>query len=160
MTKRKLPPVLIREVRHADAAALAELVTLWGYPADDVAVARRLSGLATDTDAVFVAAVEEEAVGWVHVSLYQTLATDDAAELRGLVVDEKWRRQGIGRQLMDAAERWARQHGCRTMYVRTRLSRQQAHAFYRQLGYRQIKTSFTFVRALHQQEDGSEPRMP
>jgi N-acetylglutamate synthase-like GNAT family acetyltransferase len=39
-------------------------------------------------------------IGWVHVGLYPSLAADDAAELRGLVVSAQWQRQGIGRQLL------------------------------------------------------------
>jgi GNAT superfamily N-acetyltransferase len=124
------------------------LVTQWGYPADRDAIARRLCRMTGDADITLVAVVHAEVAGWVHVGLYPTLAADDAAELRGLVVDEKWQRQGVGRQLMHAAEEWALRHGCRTIYVRSRISRREAHAFYRHLGYRQIKTSFTFVRTL------------
>jgi GNAT superfamily N-acetyltransferase len=148
VTNDHLPQVHIREAIAADAPALAELVTLWGYPADRVAIANRLRRVRADSDSVLVAAIESEVVGWVHVGVYPTLATDSAAELLGLGVRRNWQGHGIGRQLMRAAEAWARQHGCGTMYVRSRISRRQAHAFYRHLGYHQIKTSLTFERSL------------
>ena len=160
MSRGEAPPALIREATLADASVLAALVTLWGYPADQPTVARRLSRVTGDAEAVLVAVVQSEVIGWVHVGLYPSLAADDAAELRGLVVSAQWQRQGIGRQLMSAAEAWARQRGCRTMYVRSRTSRHEAHEFYRRLGYRQLKTSFAFERALRSAQDGSEPWRP
>ncbi len=47
--------------------------------------------------------------------------------------DERARRQGLGRQLMERAENEARQHGCR--YARAATSNYQAPGFYRKLGY-------------------------
>jgi GNAT superfamily N-acetyltransferase len=90
------------------------------------------------------------------VGLHSTLATDNAAQILGLVVDERWQGLGIGRRLMCAAETWARQQGCRTVRLRSRISRHSAHAFYRHLGYQQTKTSYTFVRVLTETTDGSE----
>jgi GNAT superfamily N-acetyltransferase len=152
--------VLIRKATLTDATVLAELVTYLGYPAGPTALARRLSAVTGDADVVLVAVVDAGVVGWVHVGLHTTLATDNAAELRGLAVHEQWQRQGIGTQLMRAAEAWARQRDCRTMYVRSRTSRRGAHAFYGHLGYRQIKTSFTFLRTLNDKQDSSEPSEP
>jgi GNAT superfamily N-acetyltransferase len=153
-------PVQVRESTPADATALAELCTLWGYPADRVTVAARLSRVTHDTDVVLVAVAQSEVVGWVHVGLYSTLGTDNAAHILGLVVDEKSQGRGIGRLLMSAAEAWARERGCRTMRVRSRISRHDAHAFYKHLGYRQTKTSFTFVRTLADKRNGSESSEP
>jgi len=140
--------VVIREAIGADVPALTELIAQWGYPAQPAVVAARLQRVTGETDAVLVAVAASGVVGWVHVGLYSTLATDNAAQVLGLVVDTSKRRQSIGRQLMESAEAWARERGCHALYLRTRLSRRGAHAFYKRLGYRQIKTSLTFVREL------------
>jgi len=87
-------------------------------------------------------------VEWVQVSAYSALVTDNAAGLCGLVVDEEWRGQGIGRALLKAAEAWARERNCSAMYVRTNAVRHSAHAFHRQFGYQQVKTSLTFTKSL------------
>jgi GNAT superfamily N-acetyltransferase len=105
---------------------------------------------------VFAAAVAGEVIGWVHVSLHPTLASDSTAEILGLVVDWKWRGQGVGRQLMYAAEAWACAKGCQLMSVRSRVTRADAHSFYQRLGYQVIKASLTFAKRLAEKENGSE----
>ncbi|KPL22156.1 MAG: hypothetical protein AMJ93_07880, partial [Anaerolineae bacterium SM23_84] len=66
----------------------------------------------------------------------------------GLVVDSNWRGRGVGRALLEAAEAWALEGGSEVMYVRSRITRVDAHAFYKHLGYRELKTSLTFVKPL------------
>ena len=142
----------IREASADDAEALAELATQWGYPSQPEEILQRLRCMGSGRSRVFVAVVGADVVAWLHVSLYPTLATDNAAQVLGLVVHEERRGQGIGRALMQTAEAWALESDCRTMYVRTRITRHDAHAFYRQLGYQQVKTSLTFTKPL----DGEE----
>jgi GNAT superfamily N-acetyltransferase len=48
-------------------------------------------------------------------------------------VDESYRRQGMGRHLMERAEQEARQRGCQ--YARVNTSQYQAPGFYTKLGY-------------------------
>ena len=76
------------------------------------------------------------------------LQLDNAAEIGALAVDGKWRSQGIGRALLQAAEEWAKQRGCCTLQVRTNIVRQRAHEFYFRNGFRQVKTSLTLVKQL------------
>ncbi len=54
-------------------------------------------------------------------------------EISVLWVDAAYRRQGLGRRLMEAAEQEARQRGCR--FARTATSDFQAPGFYAKLGY-------------------------
>ncbi|MBO0792705.1 MAG: GNAT family N-acetyltransferase [Ktedonobacteraceae bacterium] len=54
-------------------------------------------------------------------------------EISVIWVDESLRQHGFGRQLMEEAEREARQRGCH--YARVATSNFQAPAFYQKLGY-------------------------
>lgn len=54
-------------------------------------------------------------------------------EISVIWVDERLRHQGLGRRLMEQAEREAYQRGCR--YARLATSNFQAPAFYQKLGY-------------------------
>jgi len=54
-------------------------------------------------------------------------------EARLVWVDEPYRRQGLGRQLMERAEHEALQRGCH--YARVNTSQYQAPGFYTKLGY-------------------------
>jgi len=87
-------------------------------------------------------------VGWIQVHRVVFLGGAPFTEIGGLVVDETCRRMGIGRALVRAAEEWTLQHGMVDVSVRSNIIRDGAHAFYRQLGYRLVKTQYTFHKEL------------
>jgi GNAT superfamily N-acetyltransferase len=51
------------------------------------------------------------------------------------VVEESMRGTGVGRAIVDEAERWARERDCHRIVVTTALRRADAHAFYERIGY-------------------------
>ena len=52
-----------------------------------------------------------------------------------LAVDEKWRGTGVGRLLVDQAERWCRERGADRVTVTSGHHRSESHKFYKALGY-------------------------
>jgi GNAT superfamily N-acetyltransferase len=80
--------------------------------------------------------------------LHRSLVEPLSALIMGLVVGEGHRSTRIGARLLDAAERWARAHGCRQMVVATRITRERAHRFYAREGYSVAKTSYFLTKAL------------
>jgi GNAT superfamily N-acetyltransferase len=142
--------IQIRGARLDDADELADLNTQLGYPAEAAAVVHRLEPiLASPNDAVLVAVDDaDRPIGWVHVGVELALEDSDAGGIRGLVVDEKWRSQGVGRVLLERAEAWARGRGVSVLQVRSRVTRERAHAFYERSGYERIKTSYVFRKRL------------
>ncbi len=98
--------------------------------------------------AIFVAESSGTIVGWLHVLVAHSLLTDTAAEIAGLVIDERCRSCGIGQLLMEQAEQWARNRGCRSVRLRSNVVRSRAHAFYERLGYRVLKTQKAFCKDL------------
>ncbi len=142
--------VVIRRARLDDASALADLCTQLGYPTGTDEVAKRLSVLERRDDTVIYVAetADGQVIGWVQACLTHLLIVPRHAEIGGLVVDEGWRGRGVGRQLMAAAEQWARQQGCAELRLRSNITRAEAHRFYEALGYRRIKTSLTFQKEL------------
>jgi GNAT superfamily N-acetyltransferase len=140
----------IRLARADDVPRLTALCVQLGYPASQEAVRRRLNDLMGDAaHAVYVAeAPDGEVVGWVHAFVRRLLIVGPHAEIGGLVVDEEHQGRGTGRLLMQEVERWAREHGCETVYVRSNVVRQGAHRFYEQIGYSNIKTSLMFRKEL------------
>jgi GNAT superfamily N-acetyltransferase len=138
----------LRDAKPDDALALAGLVTQLGYPSRTEQVSARLTTLLPAGQGLLVAEVNGAVVGMVHVHRWATMVLDDAAEIGALVVDKEWRSQGIGRDLLQAAEEWAKRRGCSTLQVRTNIVRQRAHEFYFQNGFRHVKTSLTLVKEL------------
>lgn len=140
----------IRPAQLDDAAAIAELTTQLGYPADADAQAHRLAPvLASERDAVLVATDDaDRPIGWIHVQRRLFLEGDDQALIAGLVVGEGHRSGGIGAALLAAAEAWAAAQGLRSMRVLSRVERAEAHRFYERHGYAVAKTSRVFDRTL------------
>jgi GNAT superfamily N-acetyltransferase len=140
----------VRSVAAEDAARLAELCGQLGYPAMQAQVERRLEQIQRDErHAAFVAESQDGLVlGWVHVILRQLLVADLHAELGGLIVDEDHRGCGIGRLLMERAERWARERGCQALTLRSNVVRREAHVFYERIGYAVTKTQLAFRKTL------------
>ena len=143
-----LVTVHIREATAEDAEALAHLATQLWYPSQPEQIVRRLASLPPTSSRVFVAVAEGNVVGLVQVSVYSPFLMDDAAEIAALVVDEEWRGRGIGHALVKAAETWALENGCSTIYVRTNIIRERSGGFYRQIGFQQVKTAHTFAKPL------------
>ena len=140
----------IRPMREADAARVAELTRQLGYPSTPEDIGGRFAYLrARPEDEVLVVVDEEDRpIGWIHVSRFASLEASDVALIGGMVVGEEHRSGGIGEALLAASEAWAREHGARTMVVRSRVTRERAHRFYERHGYATVKTSRVFEKAL------------
>jgi len=142
--------VTVRPARANDVARLAELAGQLGYSSTPEQVAKRLEGLRGSGDhAVFVAEGSGgEIAGFIGVFVNRAVETDARAEISGLVVDEAARSQGAGKQLLDRAEEWAREQGCRAIRLRSNVIRERAHEFYLRHGYCHYKTQKAFRKDL------------
>jgi GNAT superfamily N-acetyltransferase len=138
-----------RAARMEDAPAVAALVAQLGYEAAPDEVGDRLTRVLARADQRFIVAeAAGRLLGWVHVELTEYVESGTFAVIGGLVVDRAHRRQGIGAALMAEAEAWARQQGCSVMRLWSSTTRTPAHRFYAGLGYEQVKTQYSFVKAL------------
>jgi GNAT superfamily N-acetyltransferase len=141
--------VTIRLATTDDAEAVARLSDQLGYPSTREETTRRLLQVNGQSGhAVYVAEGDGRLIGWVHVYVNHSLLADLPAEVAGLVVDENYRGHGLGRVLMERAELWAQEHGCRSVRLRSNVLRSRAHIFYERLGYRVIKSQKAFCKDL------------
>lgn len=148
----------IRRARRSDAARIAELSGQLGYPATAAQIARRLGKLApASRHALFVAEVKDggssqraagSLIGWLHVSITNLVEVDTRAEVNGLIVAEGRRSMGAGARLLEAAEEWARRHGCGSVNLRSNVIRERAHKFYERQGYEHYKSQKAFRKSL------------
>ena len=131
---------MVRRARPEDATQAAECLIELCYAIDDAAVVDALQRLdASPTDAVLVAVDDatHRLVGIVGVHLIPLLhISGHVARITALAVRAEARRQGVGRSLVAATERFAEQAGCRRVEVTSGDHRPDAHAFYATLGYR------------------------
>jgi GNAT superfamily N-acetyltransferase len=144
----------IRAAEPSDVTALAELAGELGYPTEPAVMTDRLANLPAG-DEILVATLDGGVVGWVHCAIRRSLVIEPHAEVLALVVGEPLRGLGIGRQLMAAAEDWARARGVPFVRLRSAVKRDGAHAFYAGLGYREQKRQVVFIRELDRGGSGS-----
>jgi len=138
----------IRTARTYDAAAITGLCGELGYPATRAQVVSRLAAIETDARGCVLVAEDASGTvaGWLHVAIGASLTDEACAEIRGLVVTASARGNGLGRDLLHAAEAWAHAHGCACMRVRSRVEREGAHRFYERAGYVRAKTQAVFAK--------------
>jgi GNAT superfamily N-acetyltransferase len=146
--KTKPPPKPeVREARPADSEQLAALINYLGHPIDAKTVRKNLAALTRLRERPLVATLGKRLVGLVGV--HRTVTVHRPApvgRLTILVVAEDMHDKGIGRMLVEAAERVLRKGGCRIVEVTSNDQRGAAHAFYRHLGYQ--RTSMRFMKEL------------
>ncbi len=138
----------VRTARQGDAAAIALLAGQLGYPSSPAQIQRRLARILRDSQHAAYVAVDAQGQvgGWIHAFVYRLVESDVQAEIGGLVVSRDFRGRGLGNLLMDRAERWARSKGLKSVYLRSNVIRENAHAFYRKRGYQVIKTQHAFLK--------------
>jgi GNAT superfamily N-acetyltransferase len=143
----------IRAAINGDAACLAALSGVLGYPVSPDAMAQRLRRvLARPEDVIFVADVPPAGIiGWIHAAERDTLESDLRCEILGLVVDSTHRGRGVGRGLVAAVEQWAAARGLEEVAVRSNVTRVESHPFYEHLGYVRVKTSHAYRKPISKQ---------
>jgi GNAT superfamily N-acetyltransferase len=143
------PHAEIRRAGIADAAEMMRLASELGYPMTADEMRQRLATLLpSERHYVAVAASGERLVGWMHVEQRFSLDEGERAELMGLVVDSTARRRGLGRRLVEVAEKWALAQGLASLTVRSNVVRELSHPFYEALGYSRRKTQHVYRKAL------------
>ena len=140
--------VTIRQATLSDVSAVARLVTQLGYPTSAIQMEGRLQAMLARPDYVlFLAEADHIVVGLAGAYLTLGLEIDNPyGRLTGLVVDEGWRGQGIGRLLLETVEDWLKQRGAPLLLITSGLHRAEAHEFYRHLGY--DKTGLRFAKKI------------
>ena len=96
--------------------------------------------LADDNVGLFIAEIEGQVVGFVHVLVrdtppWPTLVPRRRAFIDSLAVGQEFLRHGIGRALMNRAHAWAVAKGAVDVELNVFEFNQPALAFYRALGY-------------------------
>ena len=136
---------LIRAPTPDDAAAIAELLGVLGYPATPVEVRERLARFdEVETATIAVAELEGRAVGLVTGHVFSSIhAGATVAWLTTLVVSDRYQNRGIGAQLTAVIEDWARQKGAVRVSLTSGLQRHEAHAFYEHLGFERTGVRLT-----------------
>jgi GNAT superfamily N-acetyltransferase len=140
----------IRPAEPRDAMTICSLADQLGYRCTRDEIRERIEQVRGHSGhAILVAETATDGIlGWLHTFAEPSLLSEQRAEIAGLIVDERFRGQGIGRALLQRAEAWAARQGCRAVGVRSNTIRADAPAFYTSMGYETIKTQRVFRKRL------------
>lgn len=131
--------IIIRQATLQDAPSILPLMVQLGYPTTSEKLIERMNFYLISPDyEVFVAQQENNIVGLVTLTFFQHFVGDKkACRITALVVDEKYRKHGIGRLLMTEVENCAKNFGYSIIELTSGLRRAKdgSHEFYKKLGY-------------------------
>ncbi len=127
-----VPAAQIRPGRPQDVEGILALEA--GFSTDRMS-ARSVRYFLTATGArVLIAELEGQVAGALIVLLRRNSAW---ARIYSVAVDPRWRSMGLGRQLIEAAEKQARRDGRQGMSLEVRTDNVGARALYLRLGYQE-----------------------
>lgn len=138
----------VRQCCMEDTAAIYELNKAemgYDYPAEKTR--EKLAALMkSENDRIFVAEANGIVVGYVHAAGYDLIYAPPMKNIMGIAVAAGYRRQGIGRALLNAAEVWARESGAAGVRLASGASRTGAHQFYQSAGYSGGRVQYNFKK--------------
>jgi GNAT superfamily N-acetyltransferase len=127
--------IRVRPATPDDAAAVAELSAELGHPISAPDLPSRLALVLGEGGAVMLAVDGARPVGLMCLARLNVIhASGPVAYITALVTTREWRSRGVGRTLVEAAMRWARERGCERLSVTSAEHRADAHAFYPRCG--------------------------
>jgi GNAT superfamily N-acetyltransferase len=128
----------VREATWSDSPDIAGLLGELGYPSSAPFVRDRLGKLASFAHSpVFVVEHDDKIVGFLSFHIIPLFHLDGGlGRITTLVVVPQHRGRGLGRALVEAAERFAWDQGCVRIEVTSADHRSDAHAFYEAVGYK------------------------
>ena len=144
--------MLAVDVRKATKADLPAVLALYGQPdlddgkVLDLAAAERILDKMRQYPnyGVYMATLKNEVIGTFALLIMDNLAHLGAPSgiAEDVVVDSRWRGQGVGKQMMQFAMEACRKAGCYKLMLSSSLTREPAHRFYEELGFQKHGYSF------------------
>jgi predicted N-acetyltransferase YhbS len=124
----------LRAAKPPDAPRISELIDQLGWSVSPDAVVAELS--AAPTTEVVVADFGDQVIGLIAITTRrQFQRAGNLITIDTLVVDEKYRSQGVGQQLMNAAFEAATRAGAQAVELVSHIRRVGARRFYERLGF-------------------------
>ena len=109
---------------------------------------RQLSQLLNDDNnhKIYVSCVDNKVVGYIHANNYDLLYAPHLKNIMGIAVSACFRKNGIGKLLLNKVEKWARDTGAYGVRLVSGVNRSEAHKFYISCGYTGNKEQRNFKK--------------
>lgn len=139
---------MIREFDYSDKSDIQRLFErLTGSRISDSDVINRLDFINNSSiDSLYVYVLNDSVIGLLGFRIRENIEENSRyGEISALVVDSDYRKQGIGKQLLEFAEQLANDLNCKGTWLVSGFGREKkAHQFYKSHGY--VSTGYRFVK--------------
>jgi len=109
--------------------------------------------LESKKDIVYLAIIEGNYVGFIHMSLridyVEGSNSCPVGYVEGIYVDQKFRNKGISRKLVEAGEQWSKTLGCSQIASDTELDNSGSQEFHKRIGFREANRIVSFIKDLN-----------
>ena len=127
----------IRPYRKEDLGAVSLLIQQLGYDIPLESLRHNLSTfLNFPENQIFVVDINDKIVGYVALAIHHMIVVNfNRCRIENLVVNQKHRRKGIARALLNYTEHYALSKKVSILDVSSSLKRKNGHVLYKTLGY-------------------------
>ena len=144
---------MIRTVQVKDAGQIRDLChQALGYDSTLEKVAAQIEKFNLSDSGHFCFVYEEEQtgniLGYVEAEAYESVYSDSGLNVLGLAVFPSAQGRGIGRQLMERVEEFAKSSHYAFIRLNSASHRKEAHIFYEHIGYEGNKTQKRFLKIM------------
>ena len=147
--------IIVRRMQDQDISQVWLLCKELNYDGDEDDVMRRFNRINKLSDhTLFVATSENEErkiYGFIHFSNFYKLGRKRSIEIHSLAVNKELRGKGIGKKLIGVTEKWAKNNDLARIKITSNEFRDEAHEFYKKLGYKAYKTSCFFEKMIEEE---------
>ena len=141
--------VIIREALESDhsfifelSPYLAEVAQLEWHTHDVIQkmqydyIAKMLT-VTSQPNATFIAEVNNMPLGFIHVRLHKdSISGEPSVTIPLLAVTPSSQGLGVGKTLIESAEKWTKDLGCRLLHLEVFANNNKANGFYQKLGFK------------------------
>ena len=141
--------IKVRVIEIADYKDIYLLNQELGYVFTIEKVKEKISYIKESTkEIILVAEKDNEVIGYIHGSPYETLYFDSLINIMGFVVKKDYRNIGVGNTLINSLEYCAKENGYIGIRLVSGYERTDAHRFYEKHGYINKKDQKNFIKIL------------
>jgi len=142
--------IILRSVKTEDSHGVKKLAEELGYPSSEEKISEILETVISHDDhRMIVAEKENDLVGYIHMVSSLRVGSDPFVEIAALSVRDDYRKKGIGKALISESQNMATEKGVDYIRIRSNIIREDAHKFFEQRGFRNLKTQEVFIKKTH-----------
>lgn len=141
---------MIRTAQTGDSHEIKPLLMQLGYPKlNDIEIQTKIIKYSQNDYKIFVVDIGNRVVGFISLHCFEAFhSAGKIGRITALCIHEDFKGRGLGKELLQEAEKYFLQSGCIKLEVTSNNRRSEAHDFYLRRGY--IEDSRKFVKPLLQ----------